>query len=156
MRTRVYITVVMPSNRTDQAWNLPHNSALPVERATINNDDDTSNISEEHKQPASHQQDNTSSNKDNKVGSNKDNKVGSTKDNEVGSNHSVQPQSKANANTSSSNKTKAKTYTLQPGESLTQISVRFYHTKDSVRAIIRKNNFSNPDNVPAGSVIKLP
>lgn len=48
------------------------------------------------------------------------------------------------------------TYVLQKGESLTRISQRFYGTKDSVRAIIRANQFANPDNVPVGAVIKLP
>ena len=49
-----------------------------------------------------------------------------------------------------------KTYVLKKGESLTRISQRFYGTKDSVRAIIRVNTFANPNNVPAGAVIKLP
>ena len=49
-----------------------------------------------------------------------------------------------------------KTYTLQAGESLTRVSQLIYGTKDSVRAIIKANNFSNPDIVPAGTVIKLP
>ena len=49
-----------------------------------------------------------------------------------------------------------KTCVLQKGESLTRVSQRIYGTKDSVRAIIRKNNFSNPDNVPAGATILLP
>lgn len=51
---------------------------------------------------------------------------------------------------------KPKTYTIQKGESLTRISQRFYNTKDSVNAIIRLNNFPDPNNVPIGSVIKLP
>ena len=49
-----------------------------------------------------------------------------------------------------------KTYTLQAGESLTRVSQVIYGTKDSVRAIIKANNFPNPDIVPAGTVIKLP
>ena len=49
-----------------------------------------------------------------------------------------------------------KTYVIKKGETLTLISRRFYGTKDSVRAIIRANTFANPDNVPVGTVIKLP
>jgi len=47
-------------------------------------------------------------------------------------------------------------YELQKGEYLTQLSVRFYHTKDSVSAILRLNNFKNPDNIPPGTVIVMP
>lgn len=55
------------------------------------------------------------------------------------------------------NKSKTpKTYTIAKGESLTRISQKFYNTKDSVNAIIRLNNFPDPNNVPIGSVIKLP
>ena len=49
-----------------------------------------------------------------------------------------------------------KTYVIQKGESLTRISQKFYNTKDSVNAIIRMNKFADPNNVPIGSVIKLP
>lgn len=49
-----------------------------------------------------------------------------------------------------------KTHTIQNGESLTKISRKYYGTKDSVRAIIRINNFDNPDNIPVGTVVKLP
>lgn len=49
-----------------------------------------------------------------------------------------------------------KTYVIQKGESLTRISQKFYNTKDSVSAIIRINSFADPNNVPIGSVIKLP
>jgi nucleoid-associated protein YgaU len=45
---------------------------------------------------------------------------------------------------------------MKPGDSLTKLSQKFYGTKDSVRAIIRVNNFPNPDNVPIGARIKLP
>ena len=45
---------------------------------------------------------------------------------------------------------------MQLGESLTSISQLYYGTRDSVRAIIRVNKFAHPDNVPVGSVIKLP
>ena len=48
------------------------------------------------------------------------------------------------------------THTMKRGESLTRISVRYYGTKDSVRAIIRANNFADPDNVHVGAVVKLP
>ncbi len=49
-----------------------------------------------------------------------------------------------------------KTHVLAKGQSLTRISQMYYGTKDSVRAIIRINNFKNPDNVPVGAVVKLP
>ena len=45
---------------------------------------------------------------------------------------------------------------MRRGESLTSISQLYYGTRDSVRAIIRVNKFAHPDNVPVGSVIKLP
>ena len=48
------------------------------------------------------------------------------------------------------------THVIQPGESLTKISRRYYGTKDSVNAIIRVNNIKNPNNVPVGAKIKLP
>lgn len=48
------------------------------------------------------------------------------------------------------------TYILQKGQSLTDVSLMFYGTKDSVNAIIRNNNFRNPDNVFIGTEIKLP
>ena len=48
------------------------------------------------------------------------------------------------------------TYIMKKGESLTRISQRFYGTKDSVRAIIRSNDFIDPDNVPVGAKVKLP
>ena len=47
-------------------------------------------------------------------------------------------------------------YILQKGESLTDVSLMFYGTKDSVMAIIRNNNFRNPDVVYVGMEIKLP
>ena len=52
--------------------------------------------------------------------------------------------------------TKPATHVLQRGESLTRISQKYYSTKDSVRAIIRENEFSDPDNLPVGTVVKLP
>ncbi len=51
---------------------------------------------------------------------------------------------------------KPATHVLQRGESLTRISQKFYGTKDSVPAIIRVNKFDNPNNLPVGTVVKLP
>lgn len=48
------------------------------------------------------------------------------------------------------------THIIQRGESLTRISQKYYGTKDSVRAILRVNQFADPDNVPIGAVVKLP
>lgn len=47
-------------------------------------------------------------------------------------------------------------YIIKKGESLTRISQKFYGTKDSVQAIIRVNDFIDPNNVPIGAKIKLP
>ncbi|MDE7118345.1 MAG: LysM peptidoglycan-binding domain-containing protein, partial [Bacteroidaceae bacterium] len=58
--------------------------------------------------------------------------------------------------TKPSNPTKPATYVLQRGESLTRISQKFYGTKDSVPAIIRVNKFDYPNNLPVGTVVKLP
>lgn len=49
-----------------------------------------------------------------------------------------------------------KTYILQKGQSITDVSVLFYGTKDSMQAIIRANNFRDPNNVYVGTEIKLP
>lgn len=49
-----------------------------------------------------------------------------------------------------------KTYVMKKGQTLTNVSLQFYGTKDSVKAIIRHNSFKDPDNVFAGAVIKLP
>lgn len=49
-----------------------------------------------------------------------------------------------------------KTHTVRRGESLTKISLQYYGTKDSVRAIIRANNFRDPNNINEGAVVKLP
>ncbi|MBQ6964746.1 MAG: HU family DNA-binding protein [Bacteroidaceae bacterium] len=54
------------------------------------------------------------------------------------------------------NPTRPTTHKMQRGESLTRISQKYYGTKDSVRAIIRENHFSDPNNVPIGAVVKLP
>lgn len=51
---------------------------------------------------------------------------------------------------------KPRTHTMVKGESLTRISQKYYGTKDSVNAIIRVNNFKDPNNVPYGVVVKLP
>ena len=48
------------------------------------------------------------------------------------------------------------THIMKRGETLTRISVRYYGTKDSVRAIIRANKFADPDNVHVGAEVKLP
>lgn len=58
--------------------------------------------------------------------------------------------------TKPSNPAKPATHVLQRGESLTRISQKFYGTKDSVPAIIRANKFENPNNLPVGTVVKLP
>lgn len=52
--------------------------------------------------------------------------------------------------------TRPKTHTVRRGESLTKISMQYYGTKDSVRAIIRANNFKDPNNINEGAVVKLP
>ena len=48
------------------------------------------------------------------------------------------------------------THIIKPGETLSRLSRRYYGTRDSVPAIIKLNNFANPDNVPVGAVVKLP
>ena len=55
-----------------------------------------------------------------------------------------------------SNGRRPKVHVLEKGEYLTLISVRYYGTKDSVDAILRVNNFENPDVIPPGTEIKLP
>lgn len=49
-----------------------------------------------------------------------------------------------------------KVHVLQPGEFLAKISKDYYGTEDSVAAIIRLNNLTNPDNVPVGTELLLP
>ena len=49
-----------------------------------------------------------------------------------------------------------KVHVLQPGEFLAKISKEYYGTEDSVSAIIRLNNLTNPDNVPVGTELLLP
>ncbi|MDE6721814.1 MAG: HU family DNA-binding protein [Bacteroidaceae bacterium] len=63
---------------------------------------------------------------------------------------------KEEAKPSNPTPTKPATYVLQRGESLTRISQKFYGTKDSVPAIIRVNKFDYPNNLPVGTVVKLP
>ena len=67
-----------------------------------------------------------------------------------------QNQQKASSESNPSQQKRPATYILQKGQSLTDVSVMFYGTKDSVMAIIRNNNFRNPDNVFVGTEIKLP
>lgn len=45
---------------------------------------------------------------------------------------------------------------VKAGETLTKISMKYYSTKDSVRAIVRKNKICNPDNVPEGCILIMP
>ena len=52
--------------------------------------------------------------------------------------------------------TRPTSHVMQRGESLTRVSQKYYGTKDSVQAIIRKNKLKDPNNVPLGYVIKLP
>ena len=49
-----------------------------------------------------------------------------------------------------------KTHKIRRGDTLTKISMQYYGTKDSVRAIIRANNFRDPNNINEGAVVKLP
>ena len=49
-----------------------------------------------------------------------------------------------------------KIHVLERGEYLTKISIMYYGTKDSVDAILRLNNFENPDVIEPGTEIKLP
>ena len=49
-----------------------------------------------------------------------------------------------------------RTYTLQRGESLTDVAVKIYGTKDSLSAIIRANHFNDINNVLIGTIINLP
>lgn len=48
------------------------------------------------------------------------------------------------------------TYVLKRGDYLAKISREIYGTADSVPSIIRLNRFSDPDNIPIGTEIKLP
>jgi nucleoid DNA-binding protein len=50
------------------------------------------------------------------------------------------------------------TYTLQPGETLTRVSLRFYGTKDLYPYIVRHNLdvIKNPNNIPSGITLKIP
>ena len=50
------------------------------------------------------------------------------------------------------------TYTIQPGETLTKVALRFYGTKALYPYIVKHNPdvIKKPDNVPAGTTIKIP
>jgi nucleoid DNA-binding protein len=60
------------------------------------------------------------------------------------------------AATATPNGPRPKVHILQKGEFLTRISMQYYGTKDSVSAILRINDFKNPDVIPPGTEIKLP
>ena len=47
-------------------------------------------------------------------------------------------------------------HVLQKGETLTTISLYYYHTPDSMRAIWKLNKFPNPNDIPIGTEILLP
>jgi len=66
------------------------------------------------------------------------------------------PQKTKKDSTAERQPSRPKTYILQKGQSITDVSVLFYGTKDSMQAIIRANNFRNPNNVFVGTEIKLP
>ena len=51
---------------------------------------------------------------------------------------------------------KPRVHVLQPGETLTTISEKYYNTKDSMHAIWRLNKFADPNNIPLGTEILLP
>ena len=50
------------------------------------------------------------------------------------------------------------TYTIQPGETLTKVALRFYGTKALYPYIVKHNPnvIKKPNNVPAGTTIKIP
>jgi len=50
------------------------------------------------------------------------------------------------------------TYTVKKGESIVRISQHYYNSKDLWTLIVKHNSatITNPDNVPAGTVIKIP
>ena len=50
------------------------------------------------------------------------------------------------------------TYTIKEGETLTRVSLRFYGTKDLWPYIVKHNRgvIKNPNNVPYGTVLKIP
>lgn len=47
-------------------------------------------------------------------------------------------------------------YTVRQGETLRSIALRVYGSKSFARYIIQHNSFDNPDNIAAGTVIRLP
>ena len=48
------------------------------------------------------------------------------------------------------------THVLQSGKSFSEISKEYYGTEDSIEAILRLNNITNPDDVPVGTVLLMP
>lgn len=50
------------------------------------------------------------------------------------------------------------THTLQPGETLTRVSLKYYGTKDLYPYIVKYNSdvIKNPNNVPIGTTLKIP
>jgi len=48
------------------------------------------------------------------------------------------------------------TYTIQPGDSLISISMRFFDTADMIEAIMYLNGIQDPDHIVAGRTIALP
>ena len=48
------------------------------------------------------------------------------------------------------------TYTISKGETLRTIAERFWGSRGYAAYIIAHNDFANPDNVAAGTVIKIP
>lgn len=60
------------------------------------------------------------------------------------------------ADNTASSQPEQKVHVLQKGESLTTISVHYYGTPDSMRAIWNLNHFDNPNDIPLGTKILLP
>lgn len=51
---------------------------------------------------------------------------------------------------------KQKTYTLQDGEGLWDVAVKFYGDGYKYTELIKVNNFENPDDIPPGTKIVIP
>ena len=47
-------------------------------------------------------------------------------------------------------------YVIQPGDTLAQLSIRFYGTTDMIPQICEKNGISNPNTIFIGQEIELP
>lgn len=60
------------------------------------------------------------------------------------------------AKTTTTTQPEKRVHILQKGESLTTISVAYYGTADSMRAIWKLNQFEDPNNIPLGTEILLP